>query len=68
MRVRILVAGATAALSSRAGRWSVGARRTARVVLRGIREAQRFVWHRRGWKARRYTTHVTQERPAMIIA
>lgn len=68
MRIRILVAGAAAVLSSRARRRGVGARRTARVVLRGIRKTQRLVWHRRGWKARRYATHVTQERPVMVIA
>lgn len=66
VRVRILVAG-TAALPSRARRRGIGTRRAARVVLRGIRKAQRLVRYRRGWKARCYATHITQERPAMII-
>lgn len=59
VRIRVLVAGAAAALSSRARRRSVGARHTARVMLRRVREAQRLIRrHRRGWKTRRYATHV----------
>lgn len=68
MRIRIFVAGAAAALPSWTRRWSVGTGRAARIVLRGIRKAQRFVRHRRGWKAGRYATHVTQKRPATTIA
>lgn len=59
VRIRVLVAGAAAALSSWARRRSVGARNTARVMLRRVREAQRLIRrHRRGWKTRRYATHV----------
>lgn len=58
VRVRVLVAGA-AALSSRARRRGVRAGRAACIMLRRVREAQRFVRYRAGRKARRYTTHVT---------
>lgn len=59
VRICVLVASTAAALSSWAWCWSVGARYTTRVMLRRVRETQRLIRrHRRGWKTRRYATHV----------